>query len=269
MSEWLESIAGPGYVSAMMWTIGALVLLLIVLLVIKIVRNLTFGTFVAGGRTRKTRLAVMDAAAVDSQRRLVLVRRDDVEHLILVGGPTDVVVEQNIRLSAPSLRPQVDPAPGVAVREAAPPQPSEPPAAPPAPSRNPQRTEEVAPPPQPVVQRPAPEPVVARPSPVASPRPVPPSAPPVQAAPPVAPPASSSAPNIDDSLLNELEETLDRARTPDRREPVQPRAAPPVAAPSPVVAPPVAGPAPQRRNEVDSLEDEMTRLLGEIRGTRS
>jgi hypothetical protein len=38
----------------------------------------------------------MDAAAIDNQRRLVLVRRDDVEHLILIGGPTDVVVEQNI-----------------------------------------------------------------------------------------------------------------------------------------------------------------------------
>src|SRR5690606_1835507 len=57
-----------------------------------------FGTFVAGGRNRKTRLAVMDAAAVDSHRRLVLVRRDDVEHLILIGGPSDVVVEQNIRM---------------------------------------------------------------------------------------------------------------------------------------------------------------------------
>ena len=62
-----------------------------------LVRNLTFGTFVAGGRNRKTRLAVMDATAVDSHRRLVLVRRDDIEHLFLIGGPTDVVVERDIR----------------------------------------------------------------------------------------------------------------------------------------------------------------------------
>jgi len=268
MTEWFESIAGPGYVPAMMWTIGALVLLLIVLLVIKIVRNLTFGTFVAGGRTRKTRLAVMDATAVDSQRRLVLVRRDDVEHLILVGGPTDVVVEQNIRLSAPSLRPQVDPAPSVPAREAAAPQPAEPPVAPPVQPRNPPRAEDVTPPPQPVVHRPVPEPVAARPSPAVSPRP--PAAPPVQAAPPIAPPVSATAPDADDSLLNELEATLDRARTPDRSTPVQPRTAPPVAAPSapPVVSPPAGNSAPQRQNEVDSLEDEMTRLLGEIRGTR-
>src|SRR5690606_36399351 len=43
--------------------------------------------------------------AVDSHRRLILIRRDDVEHLILIGGPTDVVVEQNIRLLPASRRP--------------------------------------------------------------------------------------------------------------------------------------------------------------------
>jgi hypothetical protein len=42
------------------------------------------------------RLAVIDAASVDARRRLVLVRRDNVEHLLLIGGPTDVVIEPNI-----------------------------------------------------------------------------------------------------------------------------------------------------------------------------
>ncbi|QPC87943.1 hypothetical protein GA830_15190 [Mesorhizobium sp. NBSH29] len=98
MREWLDGLAGPGYTAALAWTLGALLLLVLVLLAIKVFRSLTFGTFVAGGRNRKTRLAVMDATAVDSHRRLVLVRRDDVEHLILIGGPTDVVVEQDIRM---------------------------------------------------------------------------------------------------------------------------------------------------------------------------
>ena len=47
-------------------------------------------------RGRMPRLAVIDAAAVDGRRRLVLVRRDNIEHLIMIGGPTDVVVEPNI-----------------------------------------------------------------------------------------------------------------------------------------------------------------------------
>jgi flagellar biogenesis protein FliO len=47
-------------------------------------------------RGRLQRLGVSDYAAVDSRRRLVLVRRDNVEHLVMIGGPADVVVESNI-----------------------------------------------------------------------------------------------------------------------------------------------------------------------------
>ena len=43
----------------------------------------------AGGR----RLAISDSIALDVRRRLILVRRDNVEHLILTGGPSDLVVE--------------------------------------------------------------------------------------------------------------------------------------------------------------------------------
>ena len=48
-------------------------------------------------RGRQPRLAVIDAAAVDGRRRLVLIRRDNVEHLLMIGGPTDVVVEHQYR----------------------------------------------------------------------------------------------------------------------------------------------------------------------------
>lgn len=50
----------------------------------------------SAGRGRMPRLAVIDAAAVDGRRRLVLVRRDNVEHLLMIGGPADLVVEPNI-----------------------------------------------------------------------------------------------------------------------------------------------------------------------------
>lgn len=58
-----------------------------------------FGTGAIGGaamRGRQPRLAVVDYASVDGRRRLLLVRRDNVEHLVMIGGPTDVVVESNI-----------------------------------------------------------------------------------------------------------------------------------------------------------------------------
>src|SRR5262245_58350045 len=57
------------------------------------------------GRGRMPRLAVIDAAAVDGRRRLVLVRRDNIEHLLMIGGPSDVVVETNI-VRAHSTMPQ-------------------------------------------------------------------------------------------------------------------------------------------------------------------
>lgn len=48
-----------------------------------------------GGRNRVPRLGLVDSFDLDRQRKLLIVRRDNVEHLILV-GPTDVVVESNI-----------------------------------------------------------------------------------------------------------------------------------------------------------------------------
>ena len=174
MQAWLESVA-PGYGPALIWTLAALIGLLILLIAIRIVRGLTFGTFVAGGRNRKTRLAVMDATAVDSHRRLVLVRRDDVEHLILIGGPSDVVVEQNIRMvpagrrNGPVEEAPVRPttaAPMAPMAQATPPAPQPAPVAAPRPVREP-----VPAPIAPVVPAPPPSaPAVAAPAAPAAPR---------------------------------------------------------------------------------------------------
>ncbi|MBZ9864074.1 flagellar biosynthetic protein FliO [Mesorhizobium sp. CA15] len=233
--QWLDNVAGPGYVAAILWTVAALIMLVVVLLAIKVVRNLTFGTFVAGGRNRKTRLAVMDATAVDSHRRLVLVRRDDIEHLILIGGPTDVVVERDIRLAAlrrPALTGDAgQQQTGVAQRPRAPQ-----PAPAPAPARP-------APPP---AAQPA---AVARPrapAPAPAPKPAAPSQPTAKVMPlpgygttngstrSTPPPSNDS---IDDTLMHELETSLDETHS-------QPAPSKPVAKPS--------------------LDDEMTKLLGEL-----
>lgn len=56
--------------------------------------------FRAKGRAEK-RLAVVEVAVVDARRRLVLVRRDDTEHLILLGQTTDLLIESGIRAGQP------------------------------------------------------------------------------------------------------------------------------------------------------------------------
>lgn len=48
------------------------------------------------GRGNNRRLSVIDNTAIDPKRQLVLVRRDNVEHLLVLGGPQDMVVETNI-----------------------------------------------------------------------------------------------------------------------------------------------------------------------------
>ena len=50
-----------------------------------------------GARERQLRrVAVIDAVRVDSNRSVVLIRRDNIEHLLPIGGPTDVVIEFEI-----------------------------------------------------------------------------------------------------------------------------------------------------------------------------
>ena len=70
-----------------------------------IVALLVLALFVWRGFSQRTRgrrgqrLGISEYQELDQSRRLVLVRRDNVEHLILVGGPTDIVVESGIGVS--------------------------------------------------------------------------------------------------------------------------------------------------------------------------
>ncbi len=69
-----------------------------VLIAFAIVYRLVFAhrLRVPGGRTRQPRLGLVDAFSLDGQRQLVLIRRDNIEHLVMIGGPNDVLVELQI-----------------------------------------------------------------------------------------------------------------------------------------------------------------------------
>lgn len=149
-------------------------------------------------RGRLPRLGVVDAYDLDRQRQLVLIRRDNVEHLVMIGGPNDVLIESSIAQTAartasgpemrgirampggqedvpPILPPPLEPAmsspPAPAVVEAPQPrrpapQPSavqppapQPPTRPAAAEPPPQRRVATQPPPPPIPAQAAPEPV--------------------------------------------------------------------------------------------------------------
>jgi hypothetical protein len=247
----------------------------------------------AAQRGRQPRLAVIDAAPVDGRRRLVLVRRDNVEHLLMIGGPSDIVVEQNIVRAVPVTPPRDVPVPRTG-----------------APEGSPVRTiADRAPPPEDewTPPEPAPRPAFARPEPLGreplvrepltrprlpeprspEPRPYdPPMRPPLPAsiAPLAARPfepapiAPEPAAEPQDAALANMAQRLEAAL----RRPAEPRpAAPPVPAPdlafdAPPAAPengephadakppaPGAGaPAAKSKSVLDSLEEEMASLLG-------
>lgn len=70
------------------------------------------------GRGRNRRLSVVDSLALDPKRQLLIVRRDNVDHLILTGGAQDLVIETGIPVEeAPAAQPTRRPVPMVAARK--------------------------------------------------------------------------------------------------------------------------------------------------------
>ncbi len=88
------------------WFVVAFVILLLLMTgtfwLVRRFRGTQLGMARSG--SRQQRLAVTDAAAVDGRRRLLLVRRDNVEHLLMIGGPSDKCAHQG-RVNGP-VRPQ-------------------------------------------------------------------------------------------------------------------------------------------------------------------
>src|SRR2546423_5356217 len=108
----METLFGELPVAARFFIAFLIVLALIVLTFWAIRRFGGIGLGAGATRGRQPRLGVIDAAVVDGRRRLVLIRRDNVEHLLMIGGPSDIVVEPNIVRAMPN-RDQMAPRPAV------------------------------------------------------------------------------------------------------------------------------------------------------------
>src|SRR5689334_13592364 len=91
-----ESLFGSEMPLAARFFVAFLVVLALIGLTAWLVRRFGANRLGNTARGRQPRLAVIDAATVDGRRRLVLIRRDNIEHLLMIGGPTDLVVEPNI-----------------------------------------------------------------------------------------------------------------------------------------------------------------------------
>jgi flagellar protein FliO/FliZ len=92
----MESLFGAEMPLAVRFFLAFLIVLGMIGAIAWALRRFGTGRFRDTARGRQPRLAVIDHASVDGRRRLILVRRDNVEHLLMIGGPTDIVVEPNI-----------------------------------------------------------------------------------------------------------------------------------------------------------------------------
>jgi hypothetical protein len=103
MRQTLQNLFGFELSSGLRWIIAFAFVLVLVALLGFFLRRMSGGRLKfkgqGGGRTRQPRLGVVDVHDLDRQRQLVLVRRDNVEHLVMIGGASDVVIETNIMRS--------------------------------------------------------------------------------------------------------------------------------------------------------------------------
>ena len=239
----------------------------------------------SGGRARQPRLALVDAFSLDGQRQLVLVRRDNVEHLVMIGGPNDVVIEsQIIRASVPAQPApprERDSAPAAALPPVAIKPPPSAPQPIPAPVARP--APQPAKPPAPAPAAVAPARVEAAPK-APPPRPAPATAAPLRPVTQAIRPAPLPSPIAPPSPQNQRPPVAVTAPTMVVAPEIKPSAPPiqvaspplqPVATPVATHAPPPARkePAPKASEimpetkdddfeGLDSLEAEMSRLLG-------
>ena len=69
-----------------------------------LVRRMGLAPRLAGRRGGERRLSLVEVTPLDARRRLVLVRRDGVEHLLLLGSERDLVIESGIAAMPPAFR---------------------------------------------------------------------------------------------------------------------------------------------------------------------
>lgn len=87
----LDSLSVSGGNGGLLLALGGIVVLAILVIVLRRRKKRGHHTLVAGHR-----LAVVDQIPIDEARRLVLIQRDDVQHLVILGGGSDFLVESGI-----------------------------------------------------------------------------------------------------------------------------------------------------------------------------
>jgi hypothetical protein len=99
MSRQMSGLTESFFASKSFTFAAAAIAFLAAAVLLSLIYRLTFGRKLRlprNGRARPPRLGTVDAFDLDRQRQLVIIRRDNVEHLLMIGGPNDIVIESEI-----------------------------------------------------------------------------------------------------------------------------------------------------------------------------
>ena len=81
------------------YIVGLLIVLGLIALIALLARRFGMVPRATRDPSAPRRLSITDVISIDAKRRLVLVKRDNREHLLLLGPERDVVVERNISVN--------------------------------------------------------------------------------------------------------------------------------------------------------------------------
>jgi flagellar protein FliO/FliZ len=90
------------FIAALLFVLG------LIALATWLARRFGLGGKVTPLRGRSRRLRVVEVTTIDSKHRAVLIRRDDVEHMVMIGPNNDILIETGIDAPAESETPSDD-----------------------------------------------------------------------------------------------------------------------------------------------------------------
>ncbi|MGY8999612.1 MAG: flagellar biosynthetic protein FliO [Rhodospirillales bacterium] len=90
----IDSISYIKFLSALLFVLGLIGGLAL------LAKKFGMGNLGPTRRVNGNRLSIIESMQLDAKRRVVLVRRDDKDHMLLLGGATELIIESNISVNA-------------------------------------------------------------------------------------------------------------------------------------------------------------------------
>ncbi|MDB5506653.1 MAG: procollagen, type alpha 3, partial [Devosia sp.] len=98
--QFLTSLLGGGENTLLVavFALGIVIVLIVLgVWLLKVLSNFTSNAT----RNPRQRLSVVERIAIDGRRQVLILRRDNVEHVVMTGGPADLVIESGIPVELP------------------------------------------------------------------------------------------------------------------------------------------------------------------------